>query len=307
MTSLAPAPKQPTEVRQASLIAAALALAAERAPADVTTAQLAQAIGVTQGAVFRHFESKEAIWLAVLDATSARLLANLQAAAARHEDNPLSALQAVFEAHVAFVVAHPGMPRLMFQELQHPHESPLKARVGQLMFIPTVVAGVAEARKHRPGPARWKTRSAKAAMVLFVGSVRDWSSRVCWPASWRPCPSEYRLCLIPHRNHCTAPHCLPSCGQAASPPSEQPAMNASGPTTRRLLLGTLLIALLAALAWVALRTGPLAPVKVEITQVKSGRVSPRCLGSDRSRRNATGSSPVPITPEARVVGRHGRG
>ncbi|MEZ5706598.1 MAG: efflux RND transporter periplasmic adaptor subunit [Burkholderiaceae bacterium] len=55
-------------------------------------------------------------------------------------------------------------------------------------------------------------------------------------------------------------------------------MNASGPTTRRLLLGTLLIALLAALAWVALRTGPLAPVKVEITQVKSGRVSPEVFG-----------------------------
>ena len=55
--------KQPTHTRQAELVAAALALAAVRSPAEVTTAALAQAVGITQGAVFRHFESKQAIWL----------------------------------------------------------------------------------------------------------------------------------------------------------------------------------------------------------------------------------------------------
>jgi TetR/AcrR family transcriptional regulator len=45
--------KQPTETRQAELVAAALALAAERSPANVTTAELAQAVGITQGAVSR--------------------------------------------------------------------------------------------------------------------------------------------------------------------------------------------------------------------------------------------------------------
>lgn len=131
--ALASTSKQPTETRQASLIAAALALAAERSPADVTTAQLAEAIGVTQGAVFRHFESKEAIWLAVLDDASERLLARLRQAAAQHPANGLHALEAVFQAHVDFVVHHPGLPRLVFQELQRPDETALKAKVRQLM------------------------------------------------------------------------------------------------------------------------------------------------------------------------------
>jgi len=48
--------------------------------------------------------------------------------------------------------------------------------------------------------------------------------------------------------------------------------------TRRLLLGGLALALLAALAFVALRTGPLAPVKVQVTQVKKGSVSPEIFG-----------------------------
>jgi HlyD family secretion protein len=49
-------------------------------------------------------------------------------------------------------------------------------------------------------------------------------------------------------------------------------------TSRRLLLGGLAVALVAALAFVALRTGPLAPVKVQVTEVKKGRVSPAIFG-----------------------------
>jgi len=44
--------KQRTQVRQASLVEAALQLAAERSPANITTTDLANAVGITQGAVF---------------------------------------------------------------------------------------------------------------------------------------------------------------------------------------------------------------------------------------------------------------
>lgn len=55
------------------------------------------------------------------------------------------------------------------------------------------------------------------------------------------------------------------------------ALNAQ--TSRRLLLGGLALALLGALGWVALRTGPLAPVKVQVTQVQMGSVSPALFGT----------------------------
>lgn len=47
---------------------------------------------------------------------------------------------------------------------------------------------------------------------------------------------------------------------------------------RRLLLGVLALALLGALAFVALRTGPLAPIKVQVTEVKRGSVAPEIFG-----------------------------
>ncbi|QCB47212.1 efflux RND transporter periplasmic adaptor subunit [Hydrogenophaga sp. PAMC20947] len=49
-------------------------------------------------------------------------------------------------------------------------------------------------------------------------------------------------------------------------------------TTRRIFLGALALALIAALAWVALRTGPLAPVQVQTVKVTHGTVSPELFG-----------------------------
>lgn len=162
--------KQPTETRQAALVAAALALAADRSPASVTTADLAQAVGITQGAVFRHFANKEAIWRAVLDLAHQHLLQRLQAAAEPHAQ-PLAALRAVFMAHVDFVVEHPGVPRLVFQELQQPHDTPLKARVRRLMHEVRLLLMRLLQRAQDEQALRAGT-DLPAAATLLLGSVQ---------------------------------------------------------------------------------------------------------------------------------------
>lgn len=47
---------------------------------------------------------------------------------------------------------------------------------------------------------------------------------------------------------------------------------------RRVLIGALAVALVAALAFVALRTGPLAPIKVTVTTVQEGKLNPAIFG-----------------------------
>lgn len=171
MSQLLKPSKQATEVRQADLVQAALALAAERNPALVTTADLARAVGITQGAVFRHFASKEAIWLAVLAWVAEQLIGRLRAAAADNDANPLHALQAVFSTHVDFVVAHPGVPRVVFQELQHPQETALKVAVRGLMqqHRSLVMALLLHARsQHLLAP----DADPEAASLLFLGAVQ---------------------------------------------------------------------------------------------------------------------------------------
>ena len=165
------APKQRTEMRQASLVEAALLLAAQRSPADITTADLAHAVGISQGAVFKHFASKEAIWLAVLDWATDALMTRLHTAAAGADRAALPALRAVFLAHVDFVTTYPGVPRLVFQELQRPGDTALKSQVRALMqrYRQLLIAVLQHAKTQqalRPG------LDLQAAAVLFVGSVQ---------------------------------------------------------------------------------------------------------------------------------------
>jgi TetR/AcrR family transcriptional regulator len=117
-----------TEERQAEIVATALRLARESSPALITTSDIAISIGVTQGTVFKHFPTKDAIWLAAMRWVRQTLLQTLQAAADGAE-NPLDALSAIFRAHVEFVIAHPGVPRFIFHELQQPTDSAAKIEV----------------------------------------------------------------------------------------------------------------------------------------------------------------------------------
>ncbi len=162
--------KQATKVRQAGLVEAALRLAAQRSPADITTGDLAHAVGITQGAVFRHFPNKEAIWLAALDWVTATLMARLQAAAAA-QPSALAALQAVFIAHVDFVIAYPGVPRVIFQDLQQPGDSIPKARVRGLMqqYRQLLMRLLVQAKDEQTIATNVDFTGAS---VLFIGSIQ---------------------------------------------------------------------------------------------------------------------------------------
>ena len=75
-----------------------------------------------------------------------QLLAALEAAAAGAAQ-PLQALEAVFKAHLRFVAAHPGVPRVIFHELQNPQDSAVKREVRDLdAVLPRAAAAIAGRR-----------------------------------------------------------------------------------------------------------------------------------------------------------------
>ncbi len=111
--------------RREVTIAAVIELAAEQNPTDITTAAIAARMGLTQGALFRHFPSKAAILQAVITFVSKKLMAKL-VKARQGATSPLAALEAMFMAHVEFVVKHPGIPRLLFGELQRAEKTASK-------------------------------------------------------------------------------------------------------------------------------------------------------------------------------------
>jgi AcrR family transcriptional regulator len=163
--------KLKTEDRQAELVQAALNLAAIKSPAEITTGDLAQAIGITQGGVFKHFESKEAIWLAVLAWAHQTLIGRLQQVAQAQQTSALQALRAVFTAHIGFVHTYPGVPRLIFQELQHAKPTALKGKVQLLMADYRGLVAELLAQAHEEGLIKAEV-DPKGAVVLFMGAVQ---------------------------------------------------------------------------------------------------------------------------------------
>jgi AcrR family transcriptional regulator len=162
--------RQTTEARRAGIVAAVLGLAAKRSPADITTGDIAAELGFTQGAVFRHFPAKEAIWLAVLDWVDAELLARLEQAE-QAGSTPLAGLEGVFMAHIGFVVAYPGVPRILFHELQRPDDTPLKQRVRQLLMrYRQILARLLDAGA-RDG-SLCAGLDLAAAATLFIGTIQ---------------------------------------------------------------------------------------------------------------------------------------
>ncbi len=164
------ATRLPTEERQAEIVAAALRLARDTSPALITTTDIATAIGMTQGAVFKHFTSKDAIWAAAMVWVRGTLLHALESAAAA-ADTPANALSAVFRAHIEFVMVHKGVPRLIFHELQQPVDSATKQEVRALLhdYRKLLLDILAQAMKH--GQLR-SDLDREAAATAFVGLIQ---------------------------------------------------------------------------------------------------------------------------------------
>jgi AcrR family transcriptional regulator len=158
------------EARQLEIVRVALELAAVRGVEKTTTQAMADAMGLTQGAVFRHFPTKDAIWLAVMEWVRAELGRVVGAAIAASAD-PFDALERVLLAHVGFVARHPGIPRLLFAELEDARDTRLKQLIQQVMsgYERRIAGLVAEAKARRLADAH--IDEANAA-TLFLGMVQ---------------------------------------------------------------------------------------------------------------------------------------
>lgn len=123
----------PAAERRAVTVDTVIELAAEQNPNDITTAAIAKRMGLTQGALFRHFPNKDAIIQAVMEWVGKQLLARIDKAV-NASTTPLAALESMFNAHVEFVIAHPGVPRMLFGELQRAQDTIPKRMVQTLIL-----------------------------------------------------------------------------------------------------------------------------------------------------------------------------
>jgi len=110
--------RQSADERKAQIVVEVLRLADEIGPDRLSTTDVARAIGLSQPAIFRHFPTKGALWLAVAEDIANRLQgswAEAEAGAA----GPQARLKALIGAQLSAISETPALPSILFsRELQ---------------------------------------------------------------------------------------------------------------------------------------------------------------------------------------------
>jgi AcrR family transcriptional regulator len=159
-----------TGERQDEIVRVAVDLAADRGVESVTTQAMADAMQMTQGAIFRHFASKDDIWYAVIVWVRETLMGVLSKAAAG-ATNPLDAVERMFVAHMGFIAKHPAIPRLLFSELLHKKNSKFGGLIKEIIGgYEARIVGLLEESK-AAGLVRADLDTASAA-VLYIGMIQ---------------------------------------------------------------------------------------------------------------------------------------
>ncbi len=105
-----------TEVRRAQIAAAALDLIAARGLRSFTTRAIAERVGITDGTIFRHFDSKQAIVMAAIEHLEERMFGGDKALDDPPDLDPLAELERFFVARATLVGGASSVGRLMFSE-----------------------------------------------------------------------------------------------------------------------------------------------------------------------------------------------
>lgn len=114
----------PAAERRARAIEALLDLACSCAPEQISTAAIAERMGISHAALFRHFPSREALWAESVRWATSRLEDDLRRIAADDRQAPLARVESLLLANADFVCRHPGLLRMLLSELPRPGSSP---------------------------------------------------------------------------------------------------------------------------------------------------------------------------------------
>lgn len=117
--------------RKQQIVETVLELVATHGTEAVSFQLIADRIGVTQPAVFRHFPTKEALWLAVMEWLEQHLV-GIYASVDEADEATLVVLSGMFLRHIRLIEQYPALAKLVFSDhlrLQFPS---LQARFGTI-------------------------------------------------------------------------------------------------------------------------------------------------------------------------------
>lgn len=185
--------RKSAEDRKAEIAAAVLRLAARIGPDRLTTEHIAQEVGLSQPAIFRHFPKKQDIWQAVAARIGAHMAERWTKAGAG-SGTPNDRLRALVEAQLRLIQSTPALPAILFSRELHAENEALRQTFVEMMgrfhevLRSTIVDG------SRVGEFRDDLDAADAAW-LVLGLIQGLAVRWSLSAQAFPLVDEGRRLL----------------------------------------------------------------------------------------------------------------
>lgn len=123
--------RKSSRIRKKEIVQATFKLIADEGVRGLTTARIAQKVGFSEAALYRHFSTKQEIIKATIDAAGQQVIKTLSTATS--SKNALKNLKKVLEAHLRFIEENPGITRLLFSDEIHFNNQNLRAKLFQIM------------------------------------------------------------------------------------------------------------------------------------------------------------------------------
>ncbi len=169
--------RKSAETRKQEIVEAALRLADSHGPERLTTDSVAEAVGLTQPGIFRHFPRKQDLWEAVARRIGAMMEARWKAAQ-REGMSPIEEIEALVEAQLRLVHATPAIPAILFSRELHARNDGLRTIFHALLTRFHQMIADRASRAKEAGVLRTDVDPQDAAFLVIAlvqGLVVRWS------------------------------------------------------------------------------------------------------------------------------------
>jgi AcrR family transcriptional regulator len=172
-------PRLPAEQRRAAVLDTACRVFGSSSYRNATTAEIAREAGVTEPILYRHFDSKRALYLACVDETWVRVRAAWEAAIAG-EDDPREWLPGMGRAFAAFKEDQAALANLWAQALAEAGDEPgLRRHLRRhVRDVHEYVSNVIERAQRSGAIAADRDAEAEAWIFIAVGLLATIAGRL---------------------------------------------------------------------------------------------------------------------------------
>jgi AcrR family transcriptional regulator len=120
-------------VRREQVLDRASELATESGLGQMTMKRIAARVGFSEAAIYRHFPTKQAVMLGLMDRLETQLLVPIRAIAATSELAPVARLQQVVQHHLSLVLERHSLPIQLLAEASAAGDPVLLSRMRGIM------------------------------------------------------------------------------------------------------------------------------------------------------------------------------